>query len=51
MIELATYKDKPILVLRDDDKNYRKISFGLFKAKLIIKNIEAIKKFLQDNEE
>jgi hypothetical protein len=50
MIERTLFKDKPILVITDDEKKYRRISIGTFKAKLILKNLEEIKKFVDENE-
>ena len=51
MIEFTTYKDKPILILRDNEKTYRKLSFGYNKAKLIIEHMEAIEKFVREQKE
>ncbi|MEK6885315.1 MAG: hypothetical protein AABY22_37130 [Nanoarchaeota archaeon] len=47
MYEYKEYKGKKILVLkRGDDDNYP-FSFGKAKAKLIIDNLEIIKKFVK----
>ena len=47
-VERSEYKGKPLLVLkrREDDKF--PFSFGLSKARLILENIDAIKKFVDE---
>lgn len=52
MIEILTYKNKPILKLIEDnqEQNYKSsIQFGLRKARLILANIDSIKKFIENN--
>ena len=51
MIEYLTYKKKPILLIKNDTNNLVKISFGIKKAKLILENMEAIKKFVEKYEQ
>ncbi|MCX5696800.1 MAG: hypothetical protein NTU54_02305 [Candidatus Omnitrophica bacterium] len=50
MIEKTEYKGKPVLVIKRDEEDKFPFSFGLHKAKLILENIEEIKKFVQENE-
>ena len=46
MVEYKTWKNKTILVITDDQKKYKRISFGFAKATLILQNLEAIKEFV-----
>jgi hypothetical protein len=49
MIEKSEYKGKPILIIKRDETDKYPFSFGLTKAKLILENIEEIKKFVEEN--
>ena len=49
MIEKSEYKGKPVLILRRNEDDKYPFSFGLTKAKLILENIEEIKKFVEEN--
>ncbi len=49
MIERSEFKGKPVLILRRDPEDKFPFSFGVTKAKLILENLEDIKKFVQDN--
>ncbi|MBI4835223.1 MAG: hypothetical protein HY811_10485 [Planctomycetes bacterium] len=49
MIERSEYKGKPLLVIKRDENDKFPFSFGLSKAKLILENIEEIKKFVQEH--
>lgn len=46
LIEESEYMGKPMLVLKNDDKDRFPFSFGLSKAKKIVESIEEIKKFV-----
>jgi hypothetical protein len=48
MTEKSEYKGKPILILKRNEEDKFPFSFGLGKAKLIIENIEEIKKFVAE---
>jgi hypothetical protein len=50
MIEKSEYKGKPIIVIKRNEEDKYPFSFGLSKAKLILENIEEIKKFVEENE-
>ena len=49
MVERSEYNGKPILILRRSEEDKFPFSFGLVKAKLILENIEEIKKFVAEN--
>jgi len=49
IIERTEFKGRPILVLKRDEEDKYPFSFGLTKAKLIVENIEEIKKFVEEN--
>ncbi|MDD2751730.1 MAG: hypothetical protein PHN59_01175 [Candidatus Omnitrophica bacterium] len=49
MIERGEYKGKPLLIIKRNEEDKYPFSFGLSKAKLILENIEEIKKFVQEN--
>ena len=50
VVERSEYKGKPILVIkRSEDEKYP-FSFGVAKAKMILENIEEIKKFVAEIE-
>lgn len=48
MIERNEYKGNPILVIKRDENDKFPFSFGLSKAKLIMENIDEIKKFVNE---
>ena len=50
MIERGEFKGKPLLVIKRDENDQYPFSFGLSKARLIVENIEEIKKFVAENE-
>lgn len=50
IIERSEFKGKPILILKRSEEDTYPFSFGMAKAKLIVENIEEIKKFVQENE-
>jgi len=49
MVERSEYNGKPILVLRRSEDDKFPFSFGINKAKLIMENLEEIKKFVAEN--
>jgi len=49
MIEKSEYKGKPIIVIKRNEEDSYPFSFGVAKAKLILENIEEIKKFVEEN--
>lgn len=50
IVERSEYKGKPILVIKRNEDDKYPFSFGLSKARMILENIEEIKKFVEDNE-
>lgn len=49
IVERGEFKGKPILILKRDEEDKFPFSFGMTKAKLIVDNIEEIKKFVEEN--
>lgn len=49
MIERSEYKGKPLIVIKRSEDDKYPFSFGLGKARLILENIEEIKKFVEEN--
>ena len=49
IVERGEFKGKPILVIKRDEADKYPFSFGISKAKIILDNIEEIKRFVQDN--
>jgi len=48
IIERSEFKGKPMLVIKRDENDKYPFSFGLAKAKLILENLDAIKKFVEE---
>jgi hypothetical protein len=46
----SIYKDNPVIILYTKEDEKYPFSFGLTKAKLILDNLEEIKKFVSENE-
>ena len=51
MIEKSEFKGRPIIIIKRNEEDKYPFSFGLGKAKLILENLEAIKEFVEQNEE
>ena len=51
MIEIGEFKGKPILIIRRSEDDKFPFSFGMTKAKLILENLEEIKKFVAEHAE
>ncbi len=49
-VEFDEYKGHKLIVLKRTENDRFPFKFGLSKAKLIIENIEAIKKFVEENQ-
>jgi hypothetical protein len=49
IIERGEYKGKPILIIKRNEADKYPFSFGLSKARLIVDNIDEIKKFVAEN--
>jgi hypothetical protein len=48
--ERSEFKGKPTLVLKRSEDEKFPFSFGVTKAKMILENIEEIKKFVAEND-
>jgi hypothetical protein len=49
MVEISEYKGKPVIILRRSEDDKYPFSFGLTKARMILENLEEIKKFVDTN--
>ncbi len=49
MIERSEFKGKPVLIIKRDENDKYPFAFGLSKARMILDNIEEIKRFVEDN--
>ncbi len=50
MIERSEYKGKPVLIIKRDENDKYPFAFGLSKARLMLENIEEIKRFVEEND-
>lgn len=50
IVEESEFKGNPMIVLKNDEEDQYPFQFGIKKAKLVIENIEAIKKFVDKND-
>ena len=50
MVERSEFKGKPVLVMKRDENDKFPFSFGISKARLILENLDEIKKFVEENE-
>lgn len=50
MVERGEFKGKPVLIIKRDENDQYPFSFGLSKARLIVENIEEIRKFVAEGE-
>lgn len=51
MVERSEYKGKPVLIIKRNEDDKYPFSFGLTKARMILDNLEEIKRFVDDNSE
>ena len=49
MVERGEYKGNKLIILKQNEDEKYPFSFGVRKAKLIVENIEEIKKFVEEN--
>jgi len=49
VVERSEFKGKPVLILRRNEDDKYPFSFGLTKARLILENLEEIKRFVEEN--
>ncbi|MCK4532799.1 hypothetical protein KAU39_03350 [bacterium] len=50
IVSESEFKGNPILVIKNFEEDRFPFQFGLRKAKLILENIESIKKFVEKND-
>ncbi len=50
VVERSEFKGRPLLVIKRSEDDKFPFSFGLSKARMILENIEEIKKFVAENE-
>ena len=50
MVERSEFKGKPVLIIRRNEDDKYPFTFGMMKAKMILENIEEIKRFVEDND-
>ena len=50
MVERSEFKGKPVLVLKRDENDKFPFSFGVSKARMILENLDEIKKFVDENQ-
>ena len=50
MVERSEFKGKPVLIIKRDENDQYPFSFGLTKARLILENLEEIKRFVEENQ-
>ena len=49
IVERGEYKGKPLIIIKRSEDDKYPFSFGLTKARLILENIEEIKKFVEES--
>ena len=49
IVERGEYKGKPLIILKRNEEDKYPFSFGLSKARLILDNLDEIKKFVEEN--
>ncbi len=49
IVERGEYKGKPLIILKRNEDDKYPFSFGVSKARLILDNLEEIKKFVEEN--
>ena len=50
IVSESEFKGNPMIVLKNDEEDKFPFQFGVKKAKLVIENIEEIKKFVEKND-
>jgi len=50
IVEESEFKGNAMIVLKNDEEDQFPFQFGVKKAKLVVENIEAIKKFVEKND-
>ena len=50
MTERGEFKGRPLIIIKRDENDRFSFAFGLTKAKLILDNLDEIKKFVEEND-
>lgn len=50
MVERSEFKGKPVLIMKRAEDDKYPFTFGLSKARLILENLEEIKRFVEEND-
>jgi len=50
IVSESEFKGNPMIVIKNDEEDKFPFQFGVKKAKLILENIEEIKKFVEKND-
>ena len=50
IVSESEFKGNPMIVIKKSEEDKYPFQFGLTKAKLVLENIEAIKKFVEKND-
>lgn len=48
MVERSEFKGKPVIILKRNENDKYPFAFGLGKARMIVDNIDEIKKFVEE---
>jgi len=51
MVERSEFNGRPVIILRRGEGDKYPFTFGLSKARLILENLEEVKKFVDENNE
>jgi len=47
IVEESEFKGNPVIVIKNDEEDKYPFQFGVKKAKLVLENIEEVKKFVE----
>ena len=50
MVERSEFNGRPVIILKRSEEDRYAFTFGLNKARLILENLEEIKKFVEEND-
>lgn len=51
IVEESEFKGNPMIVIKNDEEDKYPFQFGVKKAKMVIENIEEIKKFVEKHDQ
>jgi len=50
IVSESEFKGNPMIVIKNDEEDQYPFQFGVKKAKLVLENIEAVKKFVEKHD-